>query len=80
MRVHLKNVSENPHVGVPLKDTNAKVALRFHGAATVRESKSIKEQVMATVIKPELDKDLEKTGLAVVIRVDRVTSLSGQAL
>jgi hypothetical protein len=35
---------------------------------------------MAKVVKPELEKDPERTGLAVVIRVDRVTSLSGQAL
>ncbi len=79
-RVHLKNVSENPHVVVLLRDTNAKVALRFHGEATVHESGPVREQVMAKVVKPELDKDPERTGLAVVIRLDRVTSLSGQAL
>ena len=79
-RVHLKNVSENPHVVVMIRDQNAKVALRFHGEATVHESGPIREQVMAKVVKPELDKDPERTGLAVVIRVDRVTSLSGQVL
>ncbi len=79
-RVHLKNVSENPHVVVMIRDQNAKVALRFHGEATVHESGPIREQVMAKVVKPELDKDPERTGLAVVIRVDRVTTLSGQVL
>ncbi len=36
--------------------------------------------MMARVIKPELDKDPEKTGLAGVIRLYRVTTLSGQVL
>ncbi len=79
-RVHLKNITENPHVVVLIRDQNAKVALRFHGEATLHESGPVRDQVMARVIKPELDKDPERTGLAVVIRLNRVTTISGQVL
>ncbi|NIO07169.1 MAG: hypothetical protein GTO40_03910 [Deltaproteobacteria bacterium] len=79
-RVHLKNITENPHVVVMIRDQNAKVALRFHGEATAHESGPVRDQVMARVVKPELDKDPERTGLAVVIRLNKVTTISGQVL
>jgi len=79
-RVHLKNITENPHVVVFVNDPNAKVTLRFHGDATVHESGPVRDQVMSRVIKAERDKDPEGKGLAVVIRLYRVTTLSGQVL
>jgi hypothetical protein len=35
---------------------------------------------MARTVKDEIDKDPEKKGAAVIIRVDRVTNLAGQVL
>ena len=79
-RQHLKNVKDNPKVVVLFRDAKTRVNFRFHGTATVHESGPVRDQVMARTVKDELDKDPERKGAAVVIRVDRVTNLGGQVL
>lgn len=79
-RQHLKNVQENPNVVVLFRDPKTRVNWRFHGIATVHEKGPIRDQVMARTVKDEIDKDPERKGFAVVIRVDRVTNLAGEVL
>lgn len=79
-RQHLKNLQENPLVVVLFRDPKTRVNWRFHGKATVHEKGPIRDQVMARTIKDELDKDPERKGSAVIIRVDRVTNLAGEVL
>ncbi|HEY1235172.1 MAG TPA: pyridoxamine 5'-phosphate oxidase family protein [Candidatus Binatia bacterium] len=79
-RVHMKNVKENPRVVVLFRDAKTKAAWRFHGTATLHESGSIRDQVMARTVKDELDKDPERKGAAVVICLDRITNMGGQVL
>jgi general stress protein 26 len=79
-RVHLKNVKENPRVVVLFRDAKTKAAWRFHGTATLHESGPIREQVMGRTVKDELDKDPERKGAAVVIRLDKITNMGGQVL
>ena len=79
-RQHLKNLQENPRVVVLFRDPQTKINWRFHGVATVHESGPLRQQVMARGVKAELDKDPERKGLAVAIRVDRVTNLAGEVL
>jgi general stress protein 26 len=79
-RQHLKNVQANPNVVVLFRDPKSRVNWRFHGVATVHESGPIRDQVMARTVADELDKDPERKGAAVVIRVDKVTNLGGQVL
>lgn len=77
-RVHLKNVKENPKVIVLFRDTKSKAAWRFHGTATLHEDGPVRDQVMARTVKEELDKDAERKGAAVVIRLDKITNMGGQ--
>jgi hypothetical protein len=79
-RVHMKNVKENPRVIVLFRDAKTKAAWRFHGTATVHDSGPIRDQVMARTVKDELDKDPERKGAAVVIRLDKITNMGGQVL
>lgn len=79
-RVHLKNVQENPNVIVLFRDAKTKVAFRFHGKAEIHEKDAIWEQVMARTVKEELDKDPERKGAAVLIKLDKVTNMGGQVL
>jgi len=79
-RQHLKNVKENPKVIVLFRDGKTRVNFRFHGTATVHESGPLRDQVMKRTVKDELDKDPERKGAAVIIRVDRITNLGGQVL
>ena len=80
MRQHRKNLSENQHVVVLYRDPATRLNWRFHGVATVHESGAVRDQVMAKVVKDELDKDPDRKGLAVVVRIDRVTNLQGETL
>lgn len=79
-RQHLKNVSENPQVVVLFRDAKTRVNFRFHGTAAIHQEGPLRDQVMARVVKDELDKDPERKGAAVVIRVEKVTNLGGQVL
>jgi predicted pyridoxine 5'-phosphate oxidase superfamily flavin-nucleotide-binding protein len=79
-RQHLKNVLENPKVVVLFRDAKTRVNFRFHGVATVHEQGPLRDQVMARVVAPELEKDPERKGAAVIIRVDRITNLGGEVL
>ncbi len=79
-RQHRKNLSENQHVVVLFRDPATRINWRFHGVATVHESGAVRDQVMAKVVKDELDKDPDRKGLAVVVRIDRVTNLQGETL
>lgn len=79
-RQHLKNLRENPKVIVLFRDTKTRAAWRFHGSATIHEDGPVREQVMARTVKEELEKDPERKGAAVVIRLDRITNMAGQVL
>lgn len=79
-RQHLKNILENPRVIVLLRDPAAKVNWRFHGVATVHDGGPIREQVMARTVKVELDRDPERKGCGVIIRIEKITNLAGQLL
>ncbi|HEV8722950.1 MAG TPA: pyridoxamine 5'-phosphate oxidase family protein [Candidatus Binatia bacterium] len=79
-RQHMKNVKENPRVIVLFRDTKTKAGWRFHGVATMHEDGPIRDQVMARTVKDELDKDPERKGAAVVIRLDKITSMGGQVI
>lgn len=79
-RQHLKNLLENPRVVVLFRDPKTRINWRFHGVATVHEKGPIRDQVMARTVKDELDKDPERKGSAVIIRVNKVTNLAGEVL
>ena len=79
-RQHMKNVKENPKVVVLFRDAKTKAGWRFHGTATMHEDGPIREQVMARTVKDELDKDPERKGAAVVIRLDKITTMGGQVV
>jgi len=50
----------------------AREYIRFFGRAELHEDGPLREQVMERVVKPELDYDPERKGIAVVIEVERV--------
>ena len=79
-RQHLKNITANPKVVVLFRDVKSKAAWRFHGIAAVHEAGPIRDQVMARTVAAELEKDPERKGAAVVIKLDKVTNMAGQVL
>jgi general stress protein 26 len=79
-RSGLENVKDNPNVVVYYNNQDKRVRWRFYGKATVHESGPIRDEVMSRTIQAELDRDPERLGVAVLIRVDQVGELSGNVL
>ena len=50
---------------------------RFFGDAAVHEAGEIRDQVMARTVQAELDRDPERNGVAVLIRVEKVLDIRG---
>lgn len=68
----LAHLRENPRIAAVYRNRAAGKAWRFYGLAELHESGSLREQVMGRTIPAELERDPQRTGVAVVIRVDRV--------
>lgn len=53
---------------------------RFYGTAQVHKSGAVYDEVWRRLIKPEKDRDPDKKGFAVLIKVERAENLAGQPL
>lgn len=53
---------------------------RFYGVASVHRSGKVYDEVWARLIQPEKDRDPEKKGWAVLIKIERAEDLDGEAL
>ena len=80
LRAALENVAENPQVVIYYNNPEKRVRWRFYGTATVHGSGPIREDVMSRTVQAELDRDPERKGVAVVVRVDLINELSGNVL
>jgi len=45
---------------------------------TIYDSGEIKDQVLEKTVQPELDRDPDRLGVAVVIKVTKITTLGGE--
>jgi predicted pyridoxine 5'-phosphate oxidase superfamily flavin-nucleotide-binding protein len=73
-----QNVEENPNVMILFRDPATRAAWRFVGKATVHKTGALRDQVMARTVQAELDRDPERKGYAVIIKVDKIMPLTGQ--
>lgn len=53
---------------------------RFYGTATIYRSGPVYEEVWRRLVQPEKDRDPEKKGYAVLIKVERAEDLAGETL
>ncbi len=74
----LQNVEENPNVMILFRDPASRAGWRFLGKATVYKEGPLREQVMARTVPPELERDPERKGVAVIVKVDKVLPITGQ--
>lgn len=72
------NVAQNSNVMVLFRDPATRAAWRFVGKATIHKEGALREQVMARTVKAELDRDPERKGYAVIVKVDKVLPITGQ--
>ena len=79
-RSALENITENPQVVLFYRNPAKRINWRFHGTASLHESGEVRDRVMAITPQNELDRDPERTGIAVLVRIDRITELSGKVV
>jgi hypothetical protein len=53
---------------------------RFYGSAEIHKSGPVYEEIWARLVQPEKDRDPEKIGFGVSIKVERAEDLDGQPL
>ena len=76
-RTAKSNVLENPHVVVLYRNPERRINWRFYGTATLHESGSVRDNVMRRVVDAELERDPDRGGAAVLVRVEQITDLAG---
>ena len=79
-RTALENVAENPKVVILYNNMGERIRWRFYGTAVVHESGPIREEVMARTVQAELDRDPERLGVAVLVKVNKIGELNGNVL
>lgn len=79
-RTILEHIEENPKVVVMYRDPATRLAWRFYGDATVHREGAVRDDVMSKVVQPELDRDPEREGFAIVIDVERITTLGADVV
>ncbi|MCZ2109927.1 MAG: pyridoxamine 5'-phosphate oxidase family protein [Dehalococcoidia bacterium] len=76
----LRNLRENPQVCVLYRNPASRMAWKIFGVAELHENGTTRDEVMNRTIQLELDKDPERKGVGVVIRVDRVLELGKEIM
>lgn len=79
-RSALENVGENPQVVIFYRNTEKRINWRFYGTATIHDTGSVREDVMNRTVQAELDRDPDRQGVAVVVRLNQIAELSGNVL
>jgi predicted pyridoxine 5'-phosphate oxidase superfamily flavin-nucleotide-binding protein len=75
----MRNLEENGQACLLYRNTQTRVAWKFFGKAQVLQSGPLREEIMARTVQFELDRDPDRNGAAVLIRIDRVLQ-AGQVL
>jgi hypothetical protein len=68
----LRNLQENPHVCLLYSNFTTRSFWKFFGVATLYPAGELRDEIMAKTVEAELQRDPERKGIAVLIRVDRV--------
>ena len=79
-RTALENVAHNPKVTVLYNNMTDRVRWCFYGTAVVHESGPIREDVMSRTVEAELEREPERLGVAVLVKVNKIAELAGAAL
>jgi predicted pyridoxine 5'-phosphate oxidase superfamily flavin-nucleotide-binding protein len=70
----LHNLEANPQACVLYRSRERGVAWRFFGQAELFREGDLRQQIMDRTVEIELSRDPERTGVAVLIRVDRIVA------
>jgi general stress protein 26 len=69
---HLDNLRQAPKVAVLLYSRDPRAYLRLFGIAEIHEDGPIREEIMSRTVQNELDRDPERKGFGVLIKVTSI--------
>ena len=73
-------LSDNPNIVVMYRNTELRKSWRFYGNVTIYDSGEIRDQVLEKTVQLELDRDPDRLGVAVIIKVTKITTLGGETV
>lgn len=79
-RMSAANIESNSSIVLFYRNPERRINLRFYGAATMYRAGAIRDNVMSRTVPGELERDPERTGAAVLVRLYRINELSGTVL
>ncbi|MEX2081746.1 MAG: pyridoxamine 5'-phosphate oxidase family protein [Dehalococcoidia bacterium] len=68
----LSNMAENPNVCLQYFSREKRTGWKFFGVAELHREGDLRQQIMDRTIQLELDRDPERKGVAVLVRIDQV--------
>ena len=68
----LRNLDENPQVCLIYRNPQTRLAFKFFGVAQLLKEGPVRQQIMDRTVEFELSRDPERTGVAVLIRIDKI--------
>ena len=71
----LQNLQQNPQASALYWNPTARISRKFFGVAELLTAGARRMEIMGRTVQLELDRDPERKGVAVVIRVDKVVQL-----
>jgi predicted pyridoxine 5'-phosphate oxidase superfamily flavin-nucleotide-binding protein len=74
----LAHLEENPRIAVVYRNRDAGKNWRFWGKTQLLRDGELRDQIMARTFQAELDRDPERKGVAVLIRVNKVGGSTSQ--
>ena len=80
MRSSVDNIEENPQVVIFYQNSAERIRWRFHGRVTMHASGAERERAMGLTPPGEMDRDPERRGVAVLMKVETISELSGNVL
>ena len=76
----LDHLEDGGNAAVILRNPELRKGWKFFGKGTVLRDGPIRDAIMARVVKPEMDRDPDQEGFAVILTLDRVEDLGGRRL
>ncbi len=76
----LSHIENGNSLAVIFRNPKLKKGWKFFGTGTLYRDGPIRDAVMHKIPQPEIDRDPNRTGIAVIIRLDRVEDLIGTLL
>ena len=75
-----ENIESNPHVVILYRNPATRQSWKFFGQVQIHRNDDVREDVMSKTVQVELDRDVGRKGVAVLVRLDRVETMSGEVL